>query len=130
MRGYRGNLYYADKKISFLEGSITGKLLWTNSSPNSNFTAKTVNLGTSEYKYFKIFAKLSTTNNLMQMQEVCAGYPGRLQLETTSRTETYFRDFTSTASSIAFKDAKIRTTSESVSNNLMIPLYIIGYKIN
>lgn len=105
------------------------EILWTNSSPSSNFAGQTINnLNLSNYDSYRIIWATSTSGIIKQSTGL---------IPTGERTEFFtcfynngvsvrYRQISAiTSSSISFADA---TENGNTNNGACIPIYIIGYK--
>lgn len=116
-----------------------GKLLWTNTSSSSNFSAKTITLNSSDYDMYEIIFKISATgddsNRIMSGNKVLKGYGTRLFVPYASEMGSliYSRAVEySSDTALQFYDCQYAhgTTARITSNEYIIPLYVIGYKTN
>lgn len=104
--------------------SMQGKILWTNSNPNTAFSAQNVTLSSSDFDFYEIIYK--------QANDVDRTFNSGLILENTgtilnfNTTSLYFRVVSANSkTSIHFDNGQV---GSGASSNAVIPLYIIGYK--
>ena len=114
-------------------------ILWTNSAPTSNFTAQIITMSNNinNYKYVKITYRLSTTNST-EMSNICSvedfkktnnavGVPSvQTLIGAFNGSATYARAFRYKTDTTAEITAAARLQSNETSNNVAIPLQIIG----
>lgn len=102
------------------------KILWTNSSPTSSFSAQTITLSESldNYNYYEIlFRQSNTSARIITSGKIPVGYGTILSWNTTINM---YRPTGTTVSgnTISFEDGK---TTNGTDNTTTIPLYVIGY---
>lgn len=116
--------------IQEVETAINMDLLWTNSSPASSFTAQTISLNLSDYKYVYMISEV-VINTSVYFDSL-----NFIEL-TPKRSITYasnaviYRAITVSNSGIAFGNGTKVTTygsSAGTDNTLMIPIKIYGIK--
>lgn len=122
-------------QLSNLQGSI----LWTNPNPSSSFAAQTITLSSSEYDCYEIICKNSVgTSGDDDSRIISSGlllkgngtrlsfsYAGSGGVNTRSRAVSYSTD---TTLSFATAYSATGTTAWVQNNNLIVPIYVIGYK--
>lgn len=121
---------YVDDKIDTVNtaiGVLQGEIIWTNSSPTSNFPAQTINLNESldNYDMYEILFRQSTTaGRIMTTGKIPVGYGTILNWNANA---FYYRatGTTVSGSTITFEDGKNGATT---ANGYTVPLYVIGYK--
>jgi hypothetical protein len=108
-------------------GAMDMDRLWTNTSPNVEFTAKTVSINLSNYQWVAIKYKLGHDKNYIKTVFGAIGDTLNMEMITDSHYVGKRKATTST-SSIVFEAA---TYSASVSNKqeYIIPLEVYGIKI-
>lgn len=116
---------------NYANEAFGGTILWTNSSPTSNFTNGTINLSSSDYDCIEIIYRLSTTR--MQTKStgiIPKGYGSILEfVYNDGSTNLYNSRFISYSSSTSLYSENCYTTQgSSADNSRLIPLYVIGYK--
>lgn len=110
-----------------------GTLLWTNSSPTSSFTAKTVSLDLSEYSAIEIEFKHASSSNSFLYQK-CKIPSDDMSLFYMTGKGTYFelesRAVTVTTSGVTFADGRrAQATWTASSDNIRcVPTRIFGIK--
>ena len=101
-------------------------LLWTNSSPTSNFAAQTVALDLTEYSMVVVVFKFTTTLSYYGMAiGVINGltYVGSIiQYDSDDQVR---REFTPSGSGVTFTDGRNKT---GVNNTYCVPVYIYGVR--
>lgn len=102
------------------------ELLWTNSSPNSAFSPRTLNIDFTPYEYFVVECKLSTTSNGSQYNVVLVNATEKYLSMACGGTYDV-RNCTFTTSSITIPNAQW-SPSATVNNEHIIPLNIYGVK--
>lgn len=132
------NGYAKEANVETSINNVAGRILWTNSSPTSAFSAQTVTLSSSDYDMYEIIfrtnlddaePKINSTGRLLK------GYGTRLFMafagssapgaNVYSRWVTYVSD---TQLDIATGYWAYGSTNRTENTRLIIPLYIIGYK--
>lgn len=99
--------------------NITGKILWTNPNPTSEISSDTqMTLSSNDYDVLKIYSRLSLTNFYMLTNEVLKGYGTRIYYGANYRSINRNNDTSYTIS-----------TATDGQGNVVIPLYVVGYKI-
>ena len=112
---------------NYVNGSV-GKILWTNSSPNSNFEEQTITLSSADYDFYEIYCTYNSTtasqyaNGLRTIKGKGLiisenGYGTDLSI----RRKIDYTDATHLLISSAYGGANI-------DNGYLVPLYVIGYK--
>lgn len=104
--------------------SMQGTILWTNSNPNTTFSAQNVTLSSSDFDFYEIIYK--------QANDIDRTFNSGLILENTgtilnfNTTTLYFRVVSANSkTNIHFDNGQV---GSAASSNALIPLYIIGYK--
>lgn len=117
-----------------------GKILWTNANPESNFNPQTITLNSSDYDILEFVFRYSAGNDAkMFFMKTFKGHGVEVSCiinynvgvnQATSipwRQATYIDD-THYNISDCYERNTNETTTPSISNNRLIPLYVIGYK--
>lgn len=113
---------------------MRGVVLWTNSSPNSDFVAKTISLSLSAYDAVEVYC----SGTLSGFTKVLKGYSSQLVALTGSDSKPQYgcmgawRTVTMSASGVTFDNCKLIYTSSvpTVSNSYLKPYKIVGYKFS
>ena len=106
------------------------KLLWTNPSPSSNFSAQTVSLDLSDYDEIELFYAGTTdyANTAIDYIKVAIGKGGLLNM---SANEIWWRYVTASSTGVTF-DTGYRTptygANSTADNKFIIPLKFYGIK--
>lgn len=113
--------------------NLAGKILWTNENPTISFSSQTVTLSSSDYDFIEIIYKTATNaTECYSSGKLLKGYGTKLfdcyagaqYTYGRSRDMVYVSD-----TSLTFDDGKRSTYGNAgTDNNMIIPLYIIGYK--
>ena len=107
-----------------------GKIIWTNSSPTSNFNAQTITLDESldDYDMYEILVLQTTTNSrIMSTGRIPVGHGTIISYNTSSYLYRPTEAIVS-GNTVYFEDAKgVVGTTVTVQNEAIIPMYIIGY---
>lgn len=101
------------------------KLLWTNPSPTSSFSAQTISLDLSNYDEVEIEAKQLASGTIVQLCRVGIGKQTKCLFRDGNANNFYTRTFVVSASSIQFGDAYYNST---VTNTDCVPIAIYGIK--
>lgn len=116
-----------------------GTILWTNNNPNIRFAYQTISLNTEGYDLLEIYSYSSTSVS----EWVCT----KVKLPLNLSVKGVIKDIALTNDGVrftqrriynaqggwTFENCTIRTVSATegtVNNNYLIPVYIIGYKLN
>jgi hypothetical protein len=121
---YNGEIVH-EKDVAGLKGQV----LWENSTPTVDFAAQTVTLSTDNYDYLEIIYRYSTDYNWQQSMFVEKG--AQLLLQTINTPNMLLARITGivNGNSLEFEKAFLgQNGHESVYNNYLIPVKIIGYK--
>lgn len=129
---------YVDNKVN----DVNGKILWANPNPTSAFTPQIITLNSNDYDVLEIFFKVSTsaTSTKSYSTRFLKGYGTQLinvinlnegvsqPTGARSRDVDYVND-----TKLHFKNGLVRdngtqTSVPDVRNDILIPLYIVGYK--
>ena len=102
---------------------LNPKLLWTNPSPTSEFGAQTINVNLSDYDLIEIMFFNGTSNTRIYHSRTITGLGGSI-----SNNETGYRFFETTNTSVSFGNCYQAASSGTITNGVLIPAYIIGYK--
>ena len=108
--------------------SIKGKILWTNPNPTNGFGAQNITLNNNDYDILEVYYYDATSRQFMLSQKAIKGYNfmlisngrGSTSNQNYDRRCTYIND-TQWHFENAYSDL-------GVSNDILIPIYIIGYK--
>ena len=117
------------------------KVLWTNSSPTSNFNSQNVTIeDMSSYDYYEIIYKIWTGSNYQHstglIQKGASAVLSGIEITPSSNVGAYQSrkvDYNS-STELHFNDCYVEnvytnaSTTISTSNNIMIPMQIIGHK--
>lgn len=117
------------------------KVLWTNSSPTSTFTAKNVTIeDMSDYDYYEIIYKIWTGSNYQHstglIQKGASAILSGIEITPSSNVGAYQSrkvDYNS-STELYFNDCYVENvftnanTTIAVSNGIMVPIEIIGHK--
>lgn len=110
-------------------GGYSRDLLWTNPSPTTNFSAKTISVDLSDYSWFAVEIQFQTSQNVNPaLQEFRVDEVQKLLvLTSTSNNRTGGRHITwnATAKTLTFDGA---TYNGASNNSYCIPLRIYGIK--
>lgn len=103
--------------------------LWTNPNPSSSFSAQTINLNLTDYKFIEIYYIRYSEENI---------FCNRVPFENTEiYTQLNYCDYDSGSVRAWIRNVRLRTTdiyfntasiNGSVDNNALVPYKIIGYK--
>ena len=114
--------------------NLTGKVLWTNSSPNNAFSSQTITLNSSSYDMIEIF--YYNWNSQKYYSSVRTKKGNNISLQCMIRNGTYGyigeRDVTYVSdTSLTFSDNYTlidgNLFSTGTNNQWNIPIYVIGY---
>lgn len=114
--------------------NITGTILWTNSSPTSNFTAQDINLSSSDYDVLEVYYTIGANTTDMMSQKVIKGYGTLLQCNIIANNNIYhrYRTFSRTNDTkYAVGSGYQQTTNSgtaSQADSAICPIYVVGYK--
>lgn len=109
-----------------------GTILWTNSSPTSSFSGQTINLSETldNYDCYTILHRQSTTNGrIMSTGKIPVGH-GTFMGNALSLNQYRGTNENTSGSSVTFTSGYQAQADGGFTedNNLVIPMYIIGYK--
>lgn len=115
---------------------IQGKILWENPNSTNDFVAQTIELNSNEYDLLKIFYKQGKNVNTLLHEELIKGFDTRLSVAMpyyigSDYVSNQYRDFTrksDTSYEISIAKITYGSTSTKEATNLIIPVYVIGYK--
>ena len=115
-----------------------GTILWTNNNPNISFAYQTISLNTEGYDLLEIYSYSSTSVSEWVCTKVKLPNPsvkGAIKDIALTNDGVRFtqRRIYKTQGDWLFENCTIRTVSATegtVNNNYLIPVYIIGYKLN
>ena len=112
---------------NYVNGSV-GKILWTNSSPNSNFEEQTITLSSADYDFYEIYCTYNSTT----ASQYANGFrtikgKGLIISENGYGTDLSIRR------KIDYTDATHLLISPAyggvnIDNGYLVPIYVIGYK--
>lgn len=117
-----------------------GTILWSNSNPSNSFVSQNINLNSNDYDVLEIFYKVSITGTKIWSEKFLKGYGTQLinvinlnedVSQTTgarSRDIDYVSDTSLLIKNGLIRDDGTQASTPTVNNNILIPLYIIGYK--
>lgn len=112
--------------------NLTGKLLWTNSSPTADFADQDITLSSDDYDVLEFYYRSDIGGNRGQSIRVLKGYGVEFDMYSTSvATRTWRRRAVFTNNTkyhfencIQLEQGQTTTTH----NEYCVPLYVIGYK--
>lgn len=114
---------------------LNGKILWTNSSPNSVFAPQDITLNSSNYNYLEIYFKSFTDQNIIKSIKVEKGQNALLDCSFFFQNSTYIGtrivEYTNDTTLYANSGRRIIQNAQIVNsedNGWIIPTKIIGYK--
>lgn len=118
----------AQEEFERLNSKTGMDLLWENPSPTSDFSAQTISLDLSSYKYIILNVRLDygdiESTNIICLKEL----PSRIN---STRTTLSYRYVTVSDTGVEFRDARYTNTlggSATVDNKFAIPYRIYGIK--
>lgn len=112
--------------------NITGKILWTNPNPMSEFASQTITLNSNDYDYLEFIFKSDyddSTKAIISGRTI-KGYGVRTSYTSITSFKFWSRQINyNSETNYDIGDCIVITSnSGSVSNTNLIPLYVIGYK--
>lgn len=114
---------------------LNGKILWTNSSPNSVFAPQDITLNSSNYNYLEIYFKSFTDQNIIKSIKVEKGQNALLDCSFFFQNSTYIGtriiEYTNDTTLHANSGRRIIQNAQIVNsedNGWIVPTKIIGYK--
>ena len=112
--------------------NITGKILWTNPNPMSEFASQTITLNSNDYDYLEFIFKSDyddSTKAIISGRTI-KGYGVRTSYTSITSFKFWSRQINyNSETNYDIGDCMVITSnSGSVSNTNLIPLYVIGYK--
>ena len=115
------------------KGDITPVVLWENASPNSSFSNEPMNFSSGDYVRGVCFCKRTTSDSALVSTEFLKGYPFIVNNSHTQSgvgAENYERRFvrvndTQYTGESCYKGAG---SSETATNEYLIPIIILGFK--
>lgn len=112
--------------------NITGKILWTNHNPMSEFASQTITLNSNDYDYLEFIFKSDyddSTKAIISGRTI-KGYGVRTSYTSITSFKFWSRQINyNSETNYDIGDCMVITSnSGSVSNTNLIPLYVIGYK--
>ena len=102
------------------------QILWTNSSPTSDFSAQTITLSSGDYDFLEIFfcSNIQSTNKTFEIRKTIKNYDVTLST-VVQNANTYrivrFTDATHLAVESGYQGTDVQ-------DRRCVPLYVIGYK--
>ena len=112
--------------------NIKGKILWTNPNPMSEFVSQTIKLSSSDYDYLEFIFKSDYNDNtkVIISGRTIKGYGVRTSYTSITSFKFWSRqiNYNSETNYDIDNCMVITSSSGSVSNTNLIPLYVIGYK--
>jgi hypothetical protein len=115
-------------------GGMVCDLLWANSSPGSSFAAQTISINLSVYDFIAVEAAFNTSskdikNMFFFKKNNDSTYTYHAMIPNDALSYSMNRRFTSTNSSLVFKEGIKNTNgSGTTDNSAVVPLYIYGIK--
>ena len=110
---------------NYVNGSV-GKILWTNSSPTSDFSSQTITLSSGDYDFLEIFfcSNVQSNNKTFEIRKTIKNYD--VTLSTVVQNVNTYRIVRFTdATHLAVESGYAGT---DVQDRRCVPLYVIGYK--
>lgn len=121
--------------------NITGQILWTNPNPTSSFGEQTITLSSSDYDMYEIIFTpniLSTSSDISRQGtsgRILKGYGTRLFIAYAGAITSGANVFSRLVDYVSDTEIKFYvglsaygTTSRVEDNQVVVPIYIIGYK--
>lgn len=112
--------------LSTSVSNITGQILWTNSSPTSDFSSQTITLSSGDYDFLEIFfcSNVQSDNKTFEIRKTIKNYD--VTLSTVAQNANTYRIVRFTdATHLAVESGYVGT---DVQDRRCVPLYVIGYK--
>ena len=110
--------------------NIMGKILWNNPNPTSSFISQDITLQNSDIDMIQII--FYQASNILRFQSTGLIPIGESHLSTMFNAKSYIRTFRIANNVLTFDDCNTynsyNSTTATVNNNALIPIYIIGYK--
>lgn len=120
------------KDIRSKISNITGKVLWTNPNPMSEFVSQTIKLSSSDYDYLEFIFKsdYNDSTKIIISSKAVKGYGVRTSYTSVTSFRFWCRQINcNSETNYSVGDCVLITASSgTVSNTNLIPLYVIGYK--
>lgn len=113
-------------------GNIRGQILWTNPNPMSEFASQTITLNSNNYDYLEFIFKSDYNDSTKAIisGRAIKGYGIRASYTSITSFKFWSRQINyNNETNYNIGDCMVITSSSgSVSNANLIPLYVIGYK--
>lgn len=113
-------------------GNIKGKILWTNPNPTNEFASQTITLSSDDYDYLEFIFKsdYNDSTKVIISGRTIKGYGIRASYTSITSFRFWSRQINyNSETNYDIGDCMlIASSSGSVSNTNLIPLYVIGYK--
>ena len=129
------NTYGTSQTIGYSQEYLNGKILWTNSSPNSVLAPQDITLNSSNYNYLEIYFKSFTDQNIMKSIKVEKGQNAVLDcsffFNNTIFIGTRVIEYKNDTTLYVNSGRKIIQNAQIINgedNGWIIPTKIIGYK--
>lgn len=106
--------------------NITGKILWTNPKPTSEFETQNITLNSSDYDFYEVFycSNTNSTNKTYEIKRGLKGYGITMNVvvnnANTYRTIQYVDNITLNVGS--------GYSGTEIQERRCVPIYVIGYK--
>ena len=112
--------------LSTSVSNITGQILWTNSSPTSDFSSQTITLSSGDYDFLEIFfcSNVQSDNKTFEIRKTIKNYDVTLSTVVQNANTYRIVRFTD-ATHLAVESGYVET---NVQDRRCVPLYVIGYK--
>lgn len=106
-----------------------GTLFYTNSTPNASFNFRTIGKDTSKYNVFEIYLRDGLIYRFYKTgKETYMTYANLDNNRVYTRKITIDLDFGMSFGSCNYYD--LTNSTKDIDDNVLVPLYIVGYKTN
>lgn len=106
-----------------------GTILWTNSSPSSDFASQSITLSSDDYDVLEFYFLQSTTaNSMLPLVKIFKNYDGLAIYSSSTVQDVGTRAITRNSDTSYTIGDYYKISGGTGGNNRLIPIYVIGYK--
>lgn len=114
----------------YSNSAFGGKVLWTNPNPTSNMGETTIQINNlSDYDVIEVYVKSSTTGNNMLVEKIINGFGSTLKWWNAGTGKFNERGMTTNINNNTITFTRCSIYDVGYNDNILIPLYIVGYRI-
>ena len=108
--------------------NILGKVLWTNTSPNNDFSSQQITLNNSDYDVIEWFYRTDSAANLVFSVKTMKGYGTQFDFNSSVSSSRWTRRISRVSDTKYSASDCTNISNNTTVNSQCVPLLVIGYK--